>query len=107
MSWQLARGVVSALAAAALASCGGSYAVQGAGATPVAHTSVVDDGLFASVSLGAAASSVITGLAIVAIVAAGNEALPPMPLRMKEDRSINEQDCTQPIADFTANLKCR
>ncbi len=106
MSRQLARGFVSVLGAAALAGCGGSYSVQGTGAAP--QVSVVSDGgLFVAVALSATASNVIAGLGIFAVMVTGNEALPPIPLAMKEDRSVNEQDCTRPIVDFTANLKCR
>ena len=35
----------------------------------------------------------------------GISAVPPP--TMREDREINEQDCTTPVVNFTANLKCR
>ena len=35
----------------------------------------------------------------------GSSTLPAPP--MDETRSINTQDCTQPIIDWSANLKCR
>jgi len=64
-----------------------------------------DPGLHLSIGLGAATSDVIVGGAMLGILAAGAgySAAPPM----KPDRRINEQDCTQPIVDPTANLRCR
>jgi len=35
----------------------------------------------------------------------GSSAVPAPP--MDETRSINAQDCTQPIVDWSANLKCK
>lgn len=35
----------------------------------------------------------------------GTRRLPAPP--MDTSRTVNEQDCTQPIADWSANLKCR
>jgi hypothetical protein len=31
----------------------------------------------------------------------------PKPPELAPNRAVNEQDCTRPVADATANLKCR
>jgi hypothetical protein len=99
------------LLAAALPGCAANYAVFGStfGAAPVATGTsvVVNGGLVASISLGASAANVLAGVGIVALLAAGNGLSPVPPPPMREDRTINEQDCTAPIVNLTANLKCR
>lgn len=97
------------------ASYGGTTAAAGAGTgSAVASTGTViavDGGLYASISLGTAAANILaaaTGLAIYAAMLQESGELhlgayPPM----REDRAINEQDCTKPIADTQANLKCK
>jgi hypothetical protein len=35
------------------------------------------------------------------------EARPDAAAPLAPDRTISEQDCTRPIEDFSANLKCR
>jgi hypothetical protein len=100
------------LVATALPGCASNYAIHGStfGASPVAATGtviVVNGGLYATVSLGATAANVLAGVGIVALLAAGNGLSPIPPPTMREDREVNEQDCTKPIASATANLKCR
>ena len=99
------------LLAAALSGCASNYAVFGStfGAAPVATGTsvVVNGGLVASISLGASAANVLAGVGIVTLLAAGNGLSPVPPPPMREDRTINEQDCTAPIANLTANLRCR
>ena len=99
------------LLAAALSGCASNYAVFGStfGAAPVATGTsvVVNGGLVASISLGASAANVLAGVGIVTLLAAGNGLSPVPPPPMREDRTINEQDCTAPIVNLTANLKCR
>ena len=68
---------------------------------------VIDGGLHASITLGATAANVLAGVGIVSILLAGNGLSPIPPPPMREDREINEQDCTMPVASTTANLKCR
>jgi len=80
-----------------------NYAVYGA----TGGTVVVDGGLHASITLGATAANILAGVGIVSILAAGNGLSPVPPPKMREDREINEQDCTAPVASTTANLKCR
>jgi hypothetical protein len=107
----MARACAVLLAALLLPGCAGNYAVSGStfgGTAAATGTSIaINGGLVATVSLGATAANVVTGIGIVSILAAGNglSPIPPGPLR--EDRAINEQDCTAPIANPTANLKCR
>ena len=87
-----------------LAGCGGSQAVYGASTGVPAPTS---QGLHISVTLSETASNVITAIGIAGLLAVGNSVMPGPPPLMKEDRTINEQDCTQPIVDITINLKCK
>ena len=90
------------LLAAALPGCA-NYAVYGSTGTSV----VVNGGFHASITLGATAANILAGVGIVSILAAGNGLSPIPPPPMREDREINEQDCTAPVASTTANLKCR
>ena len=92
------RSLVSALAAAALAGCAGSYG-----------SVVSDGGLHASVTIAISSTTanVIGAVGIIGLLAAGNNVSPARPAPMLEERTINEQDCTQPIANGLANLKCR
>jgi hypothetical protein len=68
---------------------------------------VIDGGFHASITLGATAANIVTGIGFVSFLLAGNGVSPLPPPPMREDREINEQDCTAPIASTTANLKCR
>jgi hypothetical protein len=102
-----ARPLVSALAAAALAGCGGNYAAHSGGASR--GVVVADGGLHVSVtfSISETAANIIAAGALIGFLAVANDASPLRPAPMREDRTINEQDCTQPIANRSANLKCR
>ena len=105
------RGLILGVSAAALAGCGGNYAAHSAsaGAGGSSGSVVVDGGLHASVSISisAAAANAIAAGALIGFLAVGNNLAPLRPAPMREDRTINEQDCTQPIANGLANLKCR
>jgi hypothetical protein len=80
------------------------------------HTSV-QGGWGGTSSSGGSGSSVTWALIGIGLIAAGEhserqraEGLPPMnepPLELDKARRVNEQDCTQPIRDWSANLKCR
>ena len=100
------------------ASYGGSTAAAagtGAGGAAAASTGTAvvagPAGLYASISLGTAAANIFavaTGAAIYAAMLQESgewhwDNYPPM----LEGRAINEQDCTKPIADLQANLKCK
>lgn len=64
-----------------------------------------DAGLHMSVGISGAAADVVVGGAMLGILAAGAgyDSTPPM----KADRTINEQDCTKPLVNQAANLRCR
>ena len=71
----------------------------------------------ANVQLGVSGGSVGWALIGIGLIAAGEyseqrraEGLPPMnepPQALDQARRVNEQDCSQPIKDWSANLKCR
>jgi hypothetical protein len=69
---------------------------------------VADGGLFVSttIALSATTANVLSGIFIVGFLAAGNDLSPRVPLKMREDRTINLQDCSKPIENWSANLKC-
>ncbi len=92
------RSLASALATAALAGCASS-----------SGSVVSDGGLHASVtfSISSTAANVIGAVGIIGLLAAGNNVTPLRPAPMLEGRAVNEQDCTQPIANGSANLRCR
>ncbi|MCL4801250.1 MAG: hypothetical protein KJ025_16780 [Burkholderiales bacterium] len=122
-----AVGVLTVVAcAAALAGCSGweyamgaSYGASTAAAAPAAGgaaattTTVIagGTGLYVSVSLGTTAANVLAAATGVAIYAAmlqeSGEWRPWNGPPMLEGRTVNEQDCTKPIADVQANLKCK
>jgi hypothetical protein len=89
---------LAALAAAALAGCASSSGFV-----------VSDGGLHASVTvpISSTTANVIGAVGIIGLLAVGNNVSPAWPAPMLPDRTINEQDCTQPIANGLANLKCR
>lgn len=108
----LRRLALALAAAAAVSGCASNYVV--AGSTPGAAMAVttgtavvVNGGLWASISLSTAAANVLAGVGIASLLLAGNGISAVSPPPMREDREINEQDCTAPIVNFTANLKCR
>ena len=106
------RALAALLLAATLSGCASNYAVYGStfGASSAAATGtaiVVNGGLYATFTLGATAANVMAGIGVVTLLAAGNGLSPIPPPTMREDREINEQDCTAPIVNPTANLKCR
>jgi hypothetical protein len=100
------------------ASYGGTTAAGGAGAgsaSAAASTGTVvaagASGLYVNISLGTAAANIFavaTGAAIYAAMLqeSGEWPFGPHPT-MLEGRAINEQDCTKPITDSQANLKCK
>jgi hypothetical protein len=69
---------------------------------------IVDGGLVAGATIGISAATAnaiaITGIVGLLIVANDWRLLPPP--KMREDRTINVQDCTKPIEKWTANLRC-
>ena len=87
-----------------LAGCAHSSMVATSSGTTVTTTS-------ASVSVGSSSSAgawVLLGIILISAEAAN----PTMPLAERPPpldaaRRVNEQDCTQPVVDASANLKCR
>jgi hypothetical protein len=114
--------LLAALAAALIGASGcSSNMVSSFGASGMAHSAppivvpppggihvISDGGLFVSATIGisAAAATVIAAVAVVGFLAVGNNISPRLPAKMREDRAINLQDCSKPIAVWSANLKC-
>ncbi|HET9043143.1 MAG TPA: hypothetical protein VFN70_08355 [Burkholderiales bacterium] len=108
--------IVAILAAAAVASgcasnVASSFGTAGAPYPTLPPGSVkviADGGLFVSATIGlsAAAANVLSGIFLVGFLAAGNDISPLPPAKMREDRAINLQDCSKPIANWSANLRC-
>ena len=108
--------LVAILAAAAVASGCASNAASSFGAAaapypippPGSVKVIADGGLFISATIGlsAAAANVLSGIFIVGFLAAGNDISPRLPAKMRADRAINLQDCSKPIVNWSANLKC-
>ena len=105
------RIVAALLAAAIVAGCAGPTPIVSGAVAPAVPASsvVVNGGLTASFTfeISNAAANALFGAALVGFLIAGNNVYPARWTPMREGRAINEQDCTKPIADTTANLKCR
>jgi len=105
--WDYAMGATYGGTTAAAAGTGVGAAAASTGTTVVTGGT----GLYLSISLGTAAANIMAAATGVAIYAAmlqesGEWHASPYP-PMLEGRAINEQDCTKPIADVQANLKCK
>lgn len=104
---------------AALAGCSAQANVRlGTGvATVPAGTSVTSSSVGAQVQSGSATGALIA-IGILAAAWHGSESdgfgardrmdafRGPLP-QLDETRSVNEQDCTRPIENWSANLKCK
>jgi hypothetical protein len=106
-SWDYAMGAsYGGTTTAAAAGAGTGSAAASTGAVVAGGT-----GLYVSVSLGTAAANIMavaTGAAIyAAMLQESGEWRPWGYPPMLEGRAINEQDCTKPITDTQANLKCK
>jgi hypothetical protein len=110
----IARAVVLALAAG-LGGCASnmtsSVSVGGPPVVaPVAHSGfvIVDGGLVAGATIGisAAAANAFAATGIVAMLIVANDWRLLPPPKMREDRAVNLQDCSKPILNWTANLRC-
>lgn len=83
------------------AGCGGGSYVQ------VGSAGSTGAGVQGTSALGALiAIGVLGGYAYESERQMGGAARRPAP-PMDASRTVNEQDCSQPIADWSANLKCR
>ncbi len=110
-SWNSAIGASYGGTAGSGAAIGAAGAGTGSAAASTTTVVAGGTGLYASISLGTAAANILaaaTGLAIYAAMLqeSGEFHLGQYP-PMREDRAINEQDCTKPITDTQANLKCK
>jgi hypothetical protein len=67
-----------------------------------------DGGLVVSGSavFGAGMANALAAAGIITYLIVANDSYAPAP-KMREDRTVHEQDCTKPITNWTANLKCR
>ena len=107
------RRIAGALAAAlCVAGCGGNAHVQISSAAPAASASTGTTGTVSATSSSVAATALFVlhwGLLNyhwdreAGIYGVPAHWAPPM----DETRTINTQDCTLPIEDWSANLKCR
>jgi len=78
-------------------------ATSGGATTTVTSTSVA-----VSSSGGSAGTIVLLGIVLLGLEAANPvQPLDPRPPALDPQRRVNEVDCTKPIADWSANLKCR
>jgi hypothetical protein len=84
---------------------GGSFATT---ATPQAGTSVSGGSVGVNIQGGSAAGAVVAVATIAAIMGVWRDAPPGRAAPdMLEGRAISERDCTKPIEDWSANLKCK
>jgi hypothetical protein len=103
---------VLALAAALATGGSSSFSTGGAAVAPVPLAEgvrvVADGGLFvgATIGLSTAAANTIAVIGILGFLAVANDWSMLPPPKMREDRTINLQDCSKPIANWSANLKC-
>lgn len=69
---------------------------------------IVDGGLVAGATVGisAAAANAIAAIGIAGLLVVANDWRLLPPPAMREDRAINLQDCSKPIANWSANLRC-
>ena len=97
------------------AAYGGTTAAAGAGAAGAAAAGSTvaaagTTGLYVSITLSATAANIMaaaTGVAIYAAMLQESGEWQPHYYPMLKGRAINEQDCTKPIVDMKANLKCK
>lgn len=117
--------IASLLLVILLAGCSANTNVRfGSGATtvPPPGTAVTSSSVGAHVQSGSAAAALIA-IGILAAAWHGSESerygvrdrldpfapvsRPALGLQLDESRRVNEQDCTRPIEDWSANLKCK
>ncbi len=99
------------VAALALSACAANTQIASNTAasvgSPAAGTTVVSGGVSVSIAGGSAAAA-LGAAAILGTMFYYDEAprdRTPPPLL--EGRSVNEHDCTTPLVDYSANLRCR
>jgi hypothetical protein len=97
------------IVATLLAGCSTQYQLNAASGTvprggAVPGTAV--SGGSAQLQAGGSAAAALLAIGFLAGAAASEPAAVPAP-QLAPGRRVNEQDCTKPIADPDANLKCR
>jgi hypothetical protein len=108
----LARAVVLPLALLA-AGCGGqaNVQIQGSGVpgftTVPAGTAASGGSLSASIQGGSTAGALLAIGLLGATVFSESDRLDSRPPALDPARVVNEQDCSRPIENSTANLKCK
>ncbi|MDA8109312.1 MAG: hypothetical protein M0015_11860 [Betaproteobacteria bacterium] len=100
-------GLTAVLAAAALVGCASTASAHfGGGITSVAPgTSVGGATVGVHIESGSAAAARI-GVGFLSVTVYGAEEPPTRVPKLDPRRSVNAQDCSQPIANPSANLKC-
>ena len=96
------------LLALCLAGCGGNSYVQ-AGASGSPSTGVTSGGSVSVQGYSTFGALLAIGV-LVGVSRQADRAAPPFPGYVPEldpARRVAERDCTQPIEDWSANLKCR
>lgn len=84
-----------------------SNTVASPAAPPPAGTTVVAGAVGVSIASGSGAAAVGAALVLGTMFYYGTEPRERKPPPMLDLRRVNEQDCTKPIADYSANLRCR
>lgn len=84
---------------------GGRFATSG---TPQVGSGVSGGSVGVEIQGGPAAGAVVAAAAIAALIGIWRDVPPQRAApELLADRAINEVDCTQPITDWSKNLKCR
>jgi hypothetical protein len=99
-----ATGPLLAMIACLFAGCThvSTVATSGAATTTTATSASV------AVSSNSAGALVLVGIWLIAMEASNPvRPLNPRPPELDPQRRVNEVDCTRPIADWSANLKCK
>lgn len=114
--------IIAAFAAVFVSSCGGNSTINagiaGRSATSAAGTTTTTGGAVSAGAQGGPAAAAVLGIAIVGAVIYAAEGgdpveqrdtLAPSPRRVELDerRKVSEVDCSKPIQDYSANIKCK
>jgi len=99
-------------AALALSACSAntqiaSNTVAGPLEPPPPGTAVVAGAATVTVISGSGAAALASAVVLGALFSYADAPLDRTPPPMDEQRRVNEQDCTKPVADYSANLRCR
>lgn len=84
-----------------------SNTVVGPLAPPPPGTAVLAGATTVTVLSASGAAAVAGAVVLGALFNYAEEPLDRAPPPMDEQRRVNEHDCTRPVADYSANLRCR